>query len=421
MPKQKKIDIHDYDKQLKNVLKRVKANKNISASNRKTILKFYDNLLAENLSKPRLIYYLGNLSKIAVWLKKDFNKAAKKDIENVMRKINQMDYTEWTKRDYRVTLKKFYKWLKGCDEGIYPPEVNWIKTHVSIDKQELPNNLPDEEDAKKMIEAAEHPRDKALIACLYESGCRIGEIASLKISDINFDEYGAHMVVNGKTGSRRIRLIFSAPILGSWINVHPDKDKSDAPLWIVLGTTKNFSKNRKNKDKYHYNWSYELKYPAITKMLKKTAKKAGITKKINPHAWRHARATFLANKLTEQQLKHLFGWTQASEMAATYVHLSGRDVDDALLAVYGKKKFAENKQSQLTPLNCPRCKENNEYNNVFCKKCGWTLDKDTAVKLDEKRKDADQIINALTKNPASLKLIAQTLSKLGLVDKLMKI
>jgi integrase len=29
--------------------------------------------------------------------------------------------------------------------------------------------------------AAENPRDKALISVLYESGCRIGEILSLKI------------------------------------------------------------------------------------------------------------------------------------------------------------------------------------------------------------------------------------------------
>ena len=423
MQQQKKIDIHDYDKQLKNVLKRINTNRDISESNRKTILEFYDNLIAENLTKPRSIFYLNRMLMIAAWLKKDFDKSAKKDIETIMRKINQMDYTEWTKKDYRVSLKKFYKWLRKCDEkGVYPPEVSWIDTSVSIDKQELPNNLPNEEDVKKMIEVADHPRDKALIASLYESGCRVGEIASLKIQDINFDEYGAYMVVNGKTGSRRIRLIYSAPIIGTWLNVHPEKNNTNAPLWVVLGTTKNFSKNKETKGKYRYNWSYELKYPAITKVLKKTAKKAGITKKINPHAWRHARATFLANKLTEQQLKHLFGWGQSSRMAATYVHLSGRDVDDALLAIYGKKKIDDKDvRSELTPANCPRCKEVNEYNNVFCKKCGWTLDKDVAVKIEEKRKDADKIISILTENPESLKLIAQALSKLGLVNDLMKV
>lgn len=424
MTRERNIDIHDYDKQLDAVLKRLRANKKISGTNKKIILEFYKNLLAESLSKPRLIYYLSRLTIIASWLKKDFHKAVKKDIEEIMRKVNQMDYTEWTKRDYRITLKKFYKWLRGCNEkGVYPPEVSWINTHVAKDRQDLPNNLPDEEDAKKMIEAAEHPRDKALIASLYESGCRVGEIATLKIGDINFDEYGAHMIVSGKTGSRRIRLVFSAPILASWINVHPEKNKPSAPLWIVIGTTKNFAKSYEKKNsKYKLNWSYELKYRAITKMIKKVAKKADVKKKVNPHAWRHARATFLANKLTEQQLKHLFGWKQSSNMAATYVHLSGRDVDDALLAVYGKKKIdGKSEESELSPTDCPRCKETNEYSNIFCKKCGWVLDKDAAIKLEEKRKEADKIIDSLTTDPDSLKLIAQALGKLGLVDKLMKI
>ena len=424
MTREKKIDIYDYDRQLKGALARIKTHAKISEANKKTILEFYKRLLADNLSTPRIIYYLNRLSMIATWIKKGFDEATTKDIEDIMRKINKMDYTEWTKKDYRVTLKKFYKWLKGYNEkGMYPPEVSWIKTHVSIDKQDLPNNLPNEEDVKKMLQAAEHPRDKALIASLYESGCRVGEIASLKIGDINFDEYGAYMIVNGKTGSRRIRLIFSSPIMASWINVHPEKNNRNAPLWVVVGTTKNFAKDsKKHSNNYTYNWSYGLKYGAIASMIKRVAKKAGIKKKVNPHIWRHARATFLANKLTEQQLKHLFGWRQSSKMAATYVHLSGRDVDDALLAVYGKKKIDDkNQESELSPLDCPRCKETNEYSNIFCKKCGWVLDKDAAVKLEGKRKEADKIINSLTKDPESLKLIAKALAKLGLVDKLMEI
>jgi len=34
-------------------------------------------------------------------------------------------------------------------------------------------------------------------------------------------------------------------------------------------------------------------------------------------------------------VKKYFGWNQASKMAAIFVHLSGRDVDNVLLKVYG--------------------------------------------------------------------------------------
>lgn len=43
-----------------------------------------------------------------------------------------------------------------------------------------------------------------------ESCCRIGEILSLKIKNIQFDEYGIVLTVNGKTGMRRVRIIDSA-------------------------------------------------------------------------------------------------------------------------------------------------------------------------------------------------------------------
>ena len=104
MTREKKIDIYDYDKQLKLLLRRIKKNEKISEKNKKTILKFYRRLLADNLSKPRVIYYPNRLSMIATWIKKDFDKAMKKDVEEVLGKINRMDYTEWTKKDYRVTL-----------------------------------------------------------------------------------------------------------------------------------------------------------------------------------------------------------------------------------------------------------------------------------------------------------------------------
>lgn len=42
-------------------------------------------------------------------------------------------------------------------------------------------------------------------------------------------------------------------------------------------------------------------------------------------------------------------------------------------------------------------------------------------KLTTKRVKSDEILDALTKDPKSLKLIAKALGKLGLVDKLMKI
>jgi len=123
---------------------------------------------------------------------------------------------------------------------------------------------------------------------------------------------------------------------------------------------------------------------------------------MNFHNFRHSRATYLANHLTEAQMKEFFGWVQASDMASIYVHLSGRDVDKALFKVYGIQKEEKKEESQLNPKKCPRCQETNQFTNVFCNKCGMILDQDLInqkIQQDLERKQADQLIDKFLEDP----------------------
>ena len=86
-----------------------------------------------------------------------------------------------------------------------------------------------------IINVSEYVRDKAFIAVLYDAGARVSEIANLKRKHIAFDQYGAVITVDGKTGMRRVRLIFSVPYLATWLDVHPQKDNPDAYVWIAQG------------------------------------------------------------------------------------------------------------------------------------------------------------------------------------------
>jgi site-specific recombinase XerD len=76
-------------------------------------------------------------------------------------------------------------------------------------------------------------------------------------------------------------------------------------------------------------------------MLGKLVKSCGLDKQVYPHLFRHSRATHLADKLTEAQMKILFGWAGNSDVPSVYVHLSGRDVEEALLRIYGINQRGE--------------------------------------------------------------------------------
>ena len=147
----------------------------------------------------------------------------------------------------------------------YPLEVAWIKINLKKNEMKEPDVLTENE-AMTMVRSADNPRERAFIAVLYEGGFRIGEALTARVIDVEFDENGEKIKAHGKTDSNTVRLITSVPLLARWLEEHPFRNDPNAPLFASLV--------RSNKGTiamgYMYAWN----------MLKKTAVKAGIKKRI---------------------------------------------------------------------------------------------------------------------------------------------
>jgi len=190
-----RYDAHDYKRRLETVLAQIISDPAIPERNKEAISKFQENCFIEGISVGRITRYLYDLRHISKWLGKEFENATKEDIRSLIGRIEKetfkkngqdIPYQESTKRDFRITIKKFYKWLRESED--YPEEVKWIKsTGRKCERIKLPEEMLSEEDIENLINAAENPRDKAFIAILYESGCRIGEMLFLRLKHINFD------------------------------------------------------------------------------------------------------------------------------------------------------------------------------------------------------------------------------------------
>jgi len=207
------------------------------------------------------------------------------------------------------------------NDGEEPSIVKWINTSLKDKNRKLPEEMVTEDEVKLMIEVAANKRDKAIIALLWDIGARVGEIGNLLIKHLKFDDLSAVVSLDGKTGPRRVRAVWSVDYLKDWLEDHPGQNDPEAPLWF------NFAKKGKVLE--------PMRYDAIRMRLNKISEKAGISKKIHPHLFRHSRCTHMANYLTEAQMNAYFGWVQGSDMPSIYVHLSGRDVDDAVLKANG--------------------------------------------------------------------------------------
>lgn len=135
-------------------------------------------------------------------------------------------------------------------------------------KPKAPNYVVNE-DVKKMLNSTTNERDRALIVCLYSTGCRISEILDLTRDDYSGDE----IMVTGKNGGYRpVYLSSEARIyLDAYLRTRKDSLK---PLFI--------SSQRRR-----------ITVSRVGQILHELADKAGIEKNVHPHAFRHGFATDL--------------------------------------------------------------------------------------------------------------------------------
>ena len=288
----------------------------ISEHNKFLINEFIDNCYIDRLGEHRIIKYISVLKNIAIAINVDFDKLEIQQLRKYISMLERSNKSEWTKHDYKVAICKFYKWLLNDDS---PEVTRWIKTNIKKKNLKSPDEMLTEQDVLLLIDNAKNKRDRALIALLFDVGCRIGEAGTLRIKDLVFDDLGLVIHLNGKTGYRRVRACWSISYIKEWLEEHPERDNANIPLFIKFNTKP----------------LEVLKYHAIRMQIIKICKKSGINKNVHPHIFRHSRATFLAGHLTESQMNVYFGWTQGSNMAQTYVHLNGRDIDNAILKANG--------------------------------------------------------------------------------------
>ncbi len=379
------LDIHNYEKQYTDNERLIHTSA-ISEKNKALIFGYRDAcLLKGTCGKVRLTRIMNGLLLLARQVGKDFDKITKEDIERLVAKLlaHQPPYSPATIGTYKAILKGFVGWVVAPDQfpSKQPPTiVAWMTTHVRRrDKKRLERgDLLTPEDIETLLAVCRNPRDKALIAVLWETGGRISEIGNLQLKHVTKSEHGYTLDVNGKTGARSPMIISSAPHLTVWLNNHPFKNDPEAPLWV------------------HYQFATTpkpLQYDTIRYLLARYFERAGITKPFNPHTFRHSRATYvLANAIfSESQAKRFFGWTPDSDMLATYAHLIDADSNAAILRennLTATQKIA----SELAPIQCPICGELNPPKSDYCTKCGAVLNLKKAYEHQQAGALTDEVV-----------------------------
>ncbi len=362
----------DFGKRKIVLVKQIMADEGLLEANREHVRAYISFMEANGKDTKTIIKHLYSLRHFLKLMAPRVNlkKATRKDIEKALVGLNSTGLGTQTRNDIMKVIKAFYKHVLG-EDLYYPPCVVWIKPK-DVASRLLPEDILSEDEVARMISTATNVRDKALISLLYDSGIRMGELISMRKKDVDLSGKVAHITVNGKTGMRQIPIMLSAPVMAQYLEHMRDKKAAD-PLWWNLAQS-------------------HIKGPldgaGVRKMLNVVAKAAKLEKHVYPHLLRHSRASNYANRLTEQQLKVFFGWTGSSDMAATYVHLSGRDIDSAVVAANGGKVEELKADSKLKTQTCPRCRFENPAQVSYCGRCAGPLD----ISIAMNSKDAESTL-----------------------------
>jgi len=371
-------DIHKRQIRYDRALEALAASR-ISDVNRQLILSFVRHKkIAGDIGIARQTKYLHYLRILGELLGKSFDEASAEDLEDLLEKAYSRpvrrgetvkEASAWTKRDIAMLLKTFYKWLKKKDN---PEEVSWIRL-VRVGHPVLgPDTLISWEDVEKMAGVSYNVRDEAFLRSLMESGCRIGELLSLRIGDL--EQRGKAVVIrlrHSKTQLRKILLVRSAGYLLRWRNSHPHREDPEYPLWIDL------QKHR------------QLRYSAAAYILKRLARRAGLRKNVHPHLFRKSSATYYSRFLSPSELKARYGWKQSSRMLDIYLHIDDEEVNRRILQIEGVEEAEKPREKLKSCFNCgtlnPSAAEN-------CCLCNEVLDEERYFRQKQVMEAIDNLI-----------------------------
>jgi integrase/recombinase XerD len=324
---------------------------------------------------------------------------------------------------YRIVLLRFFRWLHRPSDDIpynRRPKPAVMNNIPKIKRKEesiyKPTDLWTEEDDALFYKYCKSPRDRCWHAVSRDTGCRPHELLKLKIKDIVLQqrEDGAQVArirVNGKTGTRNVRIYNSYPRLKEWLtNGHPFPSVPDAVLFCGCGKKNTGKRLAPHSIGARYDYYKRTVFPELllddtTTVPEEDKRKIRelLKKPWNPHLRRHTAATEISKALKDPKLiNSVFGWSDAGKTHLKYQHYFADDAFDAVLTLMDgllpstSAQLANSKnKSLLKPKHCPNCDEPNKPESKFCAKCKFVLSFDAFNETMEESEKTKKELEAL--------------------------
>ena len=237
--------------------------------------------LEKALSANTLDAYLTDLDKLLCFLKTeniDMLAVTLDDLQRFAAGLHDIGIHPRSQARIMSGIKSFFHFLVMADyreddpsELLEGPKIGFKLPEV-LTVEEIDTIISTVDMSKK-----EGQRNRAILETLYSCGLRVSELCNLKLSELYFDE--GFIKVEGKGTKQRL------------VPISPRAIK-EIKYWLL---DRNLGKIKKGFEDYVFlaRWGNSISRIMVFHLIKELAEKAGITKNISPHTFRHSFATHL--------------------------------------------------------------------------------------------------------------------------------
>ncbi len=287
-------------------------------------IKDFENFLKfeRNFSDNTLDAYLRDIRKLQSYAESELQNTGPGEIsfpqlQEYLYQLSKQKFSERSQARWVSSIKAFFKYL-------VEDEVRTDNPAILLEGPKLGLYLPDTlsfDDIERIITAIDvstdlGKRNQCMIEVLYGCGLRVSELIDIKISNINYKEN--YLKVDGKGDKSRF-----VPL-------------ADYTTRLIRDYIKNVRSQYKINKKFEDILFLNSRGSAMSRVIvfiiiKELTEKAGISKRISPHTFRHSFAThLLQNGADLRYIQEMLGHSSITT-TEIYTHLKTEELRDVIL------------------------------------------------------------------------------------------
>lgn len=282
-----------------------------------------------NFSENTLDAYVRDIKKLKDYAQEDLENVgpdviAYENLQEYIFTLSKQKFSERSQARWISSIKAFFRFL-------LEDEIRKDNPSALLEGPKLGLYLPDTlslSDITKIIDAIDlnsdlGKRNHCIIEVLYGCGLRVSELIDIKISNINFKENYIKMV--GKGNKTRF-----VPLANY---------TADLLLTYIKEVRSSIKINKKYEDTLFLNSrGTSMSRVIVFIIIKELTDKAGVSKKISPHTFRHSFAThLLQNGADLRFIQEMLGHSSITT-TEVYTHLKTEELRDVILNFHPRNK-----------------------------------------------------------------------------------